>query len=243
MKENKVAAITGASEGVGRAVAVHLASEGYSVAVCARRKPLIDEVADVIRENGGRGFAVKADVTVWGDVDNFIQSTIAEFGRIDVLINNAGSGIRYSDFEKLTVEEIEDGVAVNLTSVLYCCRAVLPIMKKQKSGYIINISSILGKRSRSGFAVYTAGKHGVEGFSRALFNEVKEYGIKVSILSPAMINTDWAKKAGLENLPGPAKVIEPEDIARVVTQMLVLPDHVSVWNVDLMALSQTLNPF
>jgi len=115
-------------------------------------------------------------------------------------------------------------------------------MKKQGGGHIINISSILGKRARGGLAVYTAGKHGIEGFSRALWNEVKEYGIKVSIVSPAMINTDWAKKAGIEKPFANGKMIEPEDIAHIIELLITLPEHYNIWNIDLMPLSQTIDP-
>lgn len=242
MKEKKVAAIAGASSGIGRATAIHLARNGYAVSICARRSELIHEIADSIQKEGGEVFALKADMTDWKQAQNFITGTVKELGRIDVLFNNAGAGIRFADFENLTIEEINEGVAVNLTSVLYGCKAVLPVMKGQKRGHIINTSSILGKRARSGFSIYTAGKHGVDGFSRSLYNEVKKYGIKVSILSPAMVNTDWAKKAGFDNPTTTGKVIEPEDLALVVQHLIELPDHITIWNVDIMALSQTLNP-
>jgi NADP-dependent 3-hydroxy acid dehydrogenase YdfG len=143
----------------------------------------------------------------------------------------------------MSVEEIDTGIAVNLASVLYGCKAVLPVMIRQQSGTIINVSSILGKRARAGFSVYTAGKHGVEGFSRALFNEVKKHGIRVSVLSPAMINTDWAQKAGVEIPLSMGKLIEPEDVARVVQFMIETPAHLTLWNVDFMAHSQVMNPF
>ncbi|MCK5570276.1 MAG: SDR family oxidoreductase [Spirochaetes bacterium] len=242
MKEKRVAAIAGASSGIGRATAIHLARIGYAVSICARRSELIHEIADSIHKEGGEAFALKADMTDWKEAQNFIKSTVKELGSIDVLFNNVGAGIRFADFEDLTIEEINEGIAVNLTSVLYGCKAVLPVMKSRKSGHIINTSSILGKRARSGFSIYTAGKHGVEGFSRSLYNEVKKYGIKVSILSPAMVNTDWARKAGFDNPTAKGKIIEPEDIALVVQHLIELPDHITIWNVDVMALSQTLNP-
>jgi 3alpha(or 20beta)-hydroxysteroid dehydrogenase len=93
-------------------------------------------------------------------------------GRVDVLINNVGAGVRYTDFENLSVAEIMAGIVINLHTVLFGCKAVLPVMKRQLSGHIINTTSILGKRARAGLSVYTAGKHGVDGFSRSLFNEV-----------------------------------------------------------------------
>ncbi len=242
MTDAKVAAVAGASSGVGKAVALHLAERGYCVSLCARREGLVKEIAGAIEEKGGRAYAVKADMAVWEEADSFIKRTVEYFGRIDVLMNNMGAGIRFTDFENMSIEEIQSGIAVNLTSVLYACRAVLPVMKKQKSGYIINVSSILGKRARAGFAVYTAAKHGVEGFSRALYNEVKPHNIRVSVISPAVINTDWAKKAGLKTAFAEGKVIEPEDIAAVVEHLIAFPEHVTLWNVDIMAKPQMINP-
>jgi len=240
--KKKVVAIAGASSGAGKACALYLASKGALVSICARRKNLIKEIADTIKNEGNKALGIKADMTKWEDAEHFINETVKKFGRIDVLFNNVGAGIKFTDFENLSIKEIDEGVAVNLTSVLYGCKAVLPIMKKQKSGHIINTTSILGKRARAGFAVYTAGKHGVDGFSRSLFTEVKKYGIKVSVVGPAMINTDWAKKAGVKKSFADGKMIEPEDIAKVVEFLIDTPDHYNVWSLDLMALSQTIDP-
>jgi len=181
-------------------------------------------------------------MTDWEQAKSFVERTIDKFGRIDVMINNVGAGIKYADFDDLSIEEIDEGIKVNLMSVLYGCRAVIPYMKKQKGGYIINTSSILGKRSRSRLAVYTAGKHGVEGFSRSLYNEVKKYGIKVSILGPAMINTEWAAKTGIKLPFSKGRMLEPEDIATIIEFLISTPEYYTVWSIDLMALDQTIDP-
>jgi len=238
----KVVAIAGASSGMGKATALLLAHNGYKVSIAARRENLLQEIADKISKEGGSAYPCRADLTIWEDASRFIRETYEHFKRIDVLINNVGSGIHYTAFENLSIEEINRGIAVNLTSVLYGCKAVIPYMKRQKSGHIINTTSILGKRARSGLAVYTAGKHGVDGFSRALFNEVKKYGIKVSIIGPAMVNTKWAEKAGITNLFAKGKIIEPEDVAHVIRILIETPLHYTVWSIDLMALSQTIDP-
>ena len=239
---DKVVLIAGASWGAGREAALYLAKKGYKISVCARRKNLIDKLIGEIKEQGEIVFGDAVDMTNWDEVDKYFKSTVEKLGRIDVVINSVGAGIRYTKFENLSINEIDNGVKINLTSVLYGCKAAIPIMKKQGSGHIINISSILGKRARAGLAVYTAGKHAVEGFSRALWNEVKEYGIKVSIVSPAMINTDWAKKAGIEKSFATGKMIEPEDIAHIIELLITLPEHYNIWNLDLMPLSQTIDP-
>ncbi|RKX99664.1 MAG: oxidoreductase [Spirochaetes bacterium] len=240
--EKKVVAVAGASSGIGRAIVLRLADRGYPVSFCARRFELIEEMESIIRRKGGEALGMRADMTDWEQAKSFVERTIDKFGRIDVMINNVGAGIKYADFDDLTIEEIDEGIKVNLMSVLYGCRAVIPYMKKQKGGYIINTSSILGKRSRSRLAIYTAGKHGVEGFSRSLYNEVKKYGIKVSILGPAMINTEWAAKTGIKLPFSKGRMLEPEDIATIVEFLISTPEHYTVWSIDLMALDQTIDP-
>ena len=234
-------AVAGASSGAGRAMALHLADLGYPVAVCARREELVSELAEAIRGKGGRSLAVRADMAVWEEAEAFVQRVVREYGRIDVLVNNAGWGVRAAEFAALSLEEIRQGVDVNLYTVLYGCRAALPYMKKQGSGHLINVSSLLGKRARMNLAVYTACKHAVEGFSRALLNEVNGQGIKVSVLAPAAIRTEWQAKAGIT--PDPKiRLLAPEDLALMVQYLIETPRHFSIWNMDLMALGQTINP-
>jgi len=241
MSDRKVVAIVGASSGVGRAAALRLAGKGYALSLCARREDLLKEIVADISKDGGEALAVKADVSMWQEVESFIQKTVHAYGRVDVLFNNVGSGVRFTDFEDMSIDEIDEAIAVNLTYVLYSCKAVIPVMKKQKSGHIINTTSILGKRARSGLAAYSAGKHGVDGFSRALFNEVKKYNIKVSILGPALINTDWAKKIGITT-PFTSGALEPEDVAEALQFLIDTSSGYSIWSMDLMSLGQVIDP-
>jgi len=241
MNQGLVVAIAGASSGSGRAMALHLAARGYPVAVCARRQEPLEELQKEIHAKGGRALAVPADMAVWEQAEGFVERVVQEYGRIDVLVNNAGWGIRSVEFASLSLEEIRQGVDVNLYTVLYGCRAALPHMKKQRAGHLINVSSILGKRGRMNLAVYTACKHAVEGFSRALLNEVNGHGIKVSVLAPAAIRTEWAAKAGFA-LDPKAQILRPEDLALMVQYLIETPKHFSIWNMDLMALEQNFNP-
>jgi len=241
MAEKKVVAIAGASSGSGKAMAEILAAAGYPVALAARREALLKEIAASITKAGGRAVAVAADMGIWDQARGFVERTVEEYGRLDVLINNAGWGIRSAEFDQLTLEEVSQGLAVNLTAVLYGCKAALPVMKRQKSGHLINVSSILGKRSRSGLAVYTACKHGVEGFSRSLMNEVNKYGIKVSILAPAAIDTPWAEKAGI-TLSKDIRFLAPEDVARAAQCLIETAEHVNIWNLDLISREQSIDP-
>jgi NADP-dependent 3-hydroxy acid dehydrogenase YdfG len=241
MSADVVVAIAGASSGAGRAMALHLAARGYPVAACARRQAPLEELAAEIRGKGGRALAVRADMAVWEEAEGFVERVVGEYGRIDVLVNNAGWGVRFAPFDSLSVEEILQGVGANLYTVLYGCRAAIPHMKRQRSGHLINVSSILGKRGRMNLAVYTACKHAVEGFSRALVNEVNAHGIKVSLLAPGAIRTEWAAKAGFAVDPK-TQILRPEDLALVVQYLIETPKHFSIWNLDLMALEQVFNP-
>ena len=239
---DKVVAVAGASSGSGRAMALHLAALGCPVPFCARREGPLQELAEQIRAKGGRALAVRADMSVWEEAEGFVESVVREYGRIDVLVNNAGWGIRSAEFDSLSLEEIRRGVDVNLYTVLYGCRAALPHMKKQRSGHLINVSSLLGKRARPNLAVYTACKHAVEGFSRALLNDVSPHGIKVSVLAPAAIRTEWSAKAGVA-LDPKIQVLRPEDLALMVQCLIETPRHFSIWNMDLMALEQNFSFF
>ena len=220
---------------------MRLAGSGYALALCARREDLLEEIVADIARDGGQALAVKTDVSKWPEVEGFIKKTVDYFGRIDVLFNNVGSGVRFKDFEDMSIDEIDEAVAVNLTYVMYTCKAVIPVMKKQKGGHIINTTSILGKRARSGLAAYSAGKHGVDGFSRALFNELKKYNIKVSILGPALINTDWAKKFGITT-PFASGALEPENVAEALQFIIDASAGYSIWSMDLMSLGQVIDP-
>jgi NADP-dependent 3-hydroxy acid dehydrogenase YdfG len=241
MGPDKVVAIAGASSGTGRAMALHLAARGYTVAFCARREGPLEELAAEIRGKGGKALPVRADMAVWGEAEGFVERVVREHGRIDVLVNNAGWGVRSAAFDSLSLEEVRQGVDVNLFTVLYGCRAAIPHMKRQHGGHLINVSSILGKRGRMNLAVYTACKHAVEGFSRALLNELNGYGIKVSVLAPGAIRTEWAAKAGFAVDPK-TQILSPEDLALVVQYLIETPKHFSIWNLDLMSLEQVFNP-
>jgi NADP-dependent 3-hydroxy acid dehydrogenase YdfG len=242
MKPDKVVAIAGASSGAGRAMALHLAALGYPVAMCARRQGPLEELEAEIRTHGGRALAVRADMAVWEEAEGFVERVVREYGRIDVLVNNAGWGVRSAPFDSLSLEEILQGVGVNLYTVLYGCRAAIPHMKKQHSGHLINVSSLLGKRARPNLAVYTACKHAVEGFSRALVNDVNAHGIKVSVLAPAAIRTEWSAKAGIQQ-DSKIQLLQPEDLALMVQYLIETPSHLTVWNLDLVAIEQSFAPF
>jgi NADP-dependent 3-hydroxy acid dehydrogenase YdfG len=190
----KIIVITGASAGIGAAAAEHLAGQGHSVAIVARRKNELDRVATQCR---GRGHAIVADVSDRSDVRRVVEETLARFGRIDVWINNVGQGITRLP-SQLTDEDVDQVMQVNVKSALYGMQEVLPHFKSRNDGHIINISSLLG---RIPFAVirsaYCGAKHFLNALTITFRAEVQEThpGIQVSIVSPGVVRTDFGSNA------------------------------------------------
>lgn len=187
--EGKVIVITGASSGLGAAAARYLAAQGAAVALGARRAERIQALADDIAGNGGRALAVATDVTSRADVEALVAAAVEAYGRIDVLVNNAGL-MPSSLLEKLRVEDWDRMIDVNLRGVLYGIAAALPRMRAQRSGHIINVSSVSGHRVSPGTAVYAATKYGVRVISEGLRQEVTPYNIRTTIISPGAVDTE-----------------------------------------------------
>ena len=187
--EGKVVVITGASSGLGEATARMLCAQGASVALGARRNERIQALADELNANGGKALALTTDVTVYEQVQRLVNVAVQTYGRIDVLINNAGL-MPNSPLERLKVDDWNRMIDVNIKGVLYGIAAALPYMKQQKSGQIINVSSVAGHKVRIGNAVYAATKHAVRVISEGLRMEVKPYNIRTTIISPGAIATE-----------------------------------------------------
>ncbi len=191
---DRVAIVTGASRGIGRAAARRLAAAGAAV-VAAARGDHADAVAEEIRGAGGRSVAVSADVTDPGRVDAMVRTALDEYGRVDVLVNNAGI-VRDQLALRMSAADWDAVVATNLTAAFNCARAVLRPMIRQRGGRIINVGSVVGRMGNPGQANYAASKAGLEGFSRALAREVASRGITVNVVAPGMIDTDMTAKLG-----------------------------------------------
>jgi NADP-dependent 3-hydroxy acid dehydrogenase YdfG len=187
--EGKVVIITGASSGMGEAAARHLAGLGASVVVAARRLDRIDQLVSDIVGAGGKSLAVATDVTRREDMQRLADATIDRFGRIDVLVNNAGV-MPLSPLEGLRVDEWDHMIDVNLKGVLYGIAAVLPVMKRQRSGHIITTASVAGHKVFHASAVYSATKFAVRALSEGLRQEVKPYNIRTTIVSPGAVSTE-----------------------------------------------------
>ena len=186
--QDSVVIVTGASRGIGRGIAVRFGAAGAPVVAVARGDHA-DAVVDEIRAGGGRAVSVEADITDVAQIDAVIKRTRDEFGRIDVLVNNAGI-VRDQLALRMSSSEWEDVVATNLTAAFNCARAVLRPMLKQRSGRIINVGSVVGQMGNAGQVNYAASKAGLEGFSRALAREVASRGVTVNVVAPGLIETD-----------------------------------------------------
>jgi len=185
----KVVVITGASSGLGEAAAKALSAEGAIVVLGARRSDRIEALAKELTGKGAKALAITTDVTKVAQVKHLVDETVKQFGRVDIIINNAGL-MPQSLLSRLRVDDWDQMIDVNIKGVLYGIAAVLPYMEKQKSGHIINVSSVAGHRVRAGGTVYSATKHAVRVISEGLRQEVKPYNIRTTIISPGAVDTE-----------------------------------------------------
>lgn len=230
----KVALVTGASSGIGEAAALALARAGAAVAVCGRRKERLDALIKQIDVAGGQGLALPCDVSVEADATKAVQDTAAEFGRIDILINSAGVN-EAGGVDALPLDLWRKVLDVNLMGTLYTCKAAVPLMKAQRSGDIINISSTAGRRASAAFAAYATSKFGVTGLTESLRQEVGGSGIRVSIIEPGATHTEIAdsitdpvaRKAIWKHVTKEG-AMAPSDIADAIMFVLTLPPRANV---------------
>jgi 3-oxoacyl-[acyl-carrier protein] reductase len=197
---DRVAIVTGASRGIGKATALALAAEGAKVAVnYAASSTAADAVVAEIVANGGEAIAIQADVSKVEQVDSLVERTMAEWGRIDVLVNNAGI-TRDTLLLRMKPEDWQAVIDLNLTGVFLCTRAVSKIMLKQKSGRIVNITSVAGQMGNPGQANYSAAKAGVIGFTKTVAKELSSRGITVNAVAPGFIATDMTQDIKADNI-------------------------------------------
>ncbi len=187
--QGKVVVITGASSGMGEATARHLSAQGATVVLGARRVERIQSLAAEMESNGGQALAVDTDVTHRDQVQKLVDAAVQQFGRIDVMLNNAGI-MPLAPVERLNVEDWERTLDVNVKGVLYGIAAALPHMPRQKAGHFINISSVAGHKVGPGYAVYSATKSAVCVISKGLRQEVKPDNIRTSVISPGAVATE-----------------------------------------------------
>lgn len=220
-QERGTAVITGASRGIGRAIALNLAEEHFSVGLIGRDLHELEEVAAACREFGVQARSYAVDLRHAEHIEDLMPQVVSDLGGITVLVNNAGVCIE-RDVREATLEEWDTTFAVNMRAVFAMTRAALPYLQQATSAAIINISSIADQRTYAGGTMYTASKHALAGFSGSLFQDVHEQGIKVSTISPGYVNT-----AMHENDPRlePSRMLQPEDIAQAVRFVVNFPGN------------------
>jgi NAD(P)-dependent dehydrogenase (short-subunit alcohol dehydrogenase family) len=187
--KDKIVVVTGASRGLGAAIAEILAASGAKVVMCARSKSDLDAVTKIISSSGGVCESQVVDVTKSSEVEKFIAATVKKHKAIDVLVNNAGAVTPIKNAELVSYDEYRTCMQANVDSVFYFIKNVLPVMRQQNSGLVVNVSSGAGKRAHPGISVYSASKFAVEGLTQAVARELEQTGIKCFALVPAGINT------------------------------------------------------
>lgn len=231
--KDKVIVITGASSGMGEAAARHLAQKGARVVLAARRSDRIDAVANEINELGGSAIAMATDVTLEEDVKALVDAAVKQWGRIDVLINNAGV-MPLSTLDQAKVSEWNQMIDVNLRGVLHGIAAALPYMKAQKSGQIINTASVAAPLVFPASAVYSATKYAVRALTEGLRKEASEYNVRATLISPGAVSTELLdhisdKDVQSANQAYVGKVgIPAETFARMVAFAINEPEDVGV---------------
>jgi NADP-dependent 3-hydroxy acid dehydrogenase YdfG len=231
--EGKVVVITGASSGLGEATARMLSAQRAIVVLGARRVDRLNSLANELTGHGGKALALATDVTNPDQVRALVDTAVQKFGRIDVIINNAGL-MPHSLLERLKIDDWNRMIDVNIKGVLYGIAAALPHMKQQKSGHIINVSSVAGHKVRPGSVVYAATKHAVRVISEGLRQEVKPYNIRTTVISPGAVATELPSSITepdvAENIQKFYEefAIPAESFARAVVYAMSQPDEVDI---------------
>jgi len=237
--DGTVALVTGASSGIGEATGLHLAGHGADVAIVARRTDRLESLADRIRERGAKVLVIGADVTDEVQANEAVERTVAELGRLDALVNNAGVMLLGPAVGAPT-DEWRRMVEVNLLGLLYCAHAALPHLLTAAEGGprhvadLVNVSSVAGRVARSGSAVYNATKHGVGALSESLRQEVTSRHVRVSLVEPGAVATELAThnrpeiREELEDRFGNIERLVSDDIADAVGYIVTRPRHVAI---------------
>jgi 3-oxoacyl-[acyl-carrier protein] reductase len=223
--------ITGATEGIGRAIAFTLGRAGYRVGLCARTPAKVQEVLAALRAEGITAAGAPADVGDDGSVRTMVAEIVGQLGPVDTLVNNAGVGI-LKPFAELSLADWDQTMATNLRSLFLVTREVLPGMRARGRGTIVNIASLAGKNAVVGGTAYAASKHAVLGFSKSLMLEVRKEGVRVVAICPGSVETGFGQGRTVPKI-SKTGVLLPEDVAEVVLDTLRLPERALMSEIDL----------
>jgi 3-oxoacyl-[acyl-carrier protein] reductase len=227
----QVALVTGATEGIGRATALGLARAGFAVGVCARTASKVAALLAELRHTGIEAAGRAADVGDPGDVDSMVAEVERQLGPVEVLVNNAGVLIGKT-FEDLTLEDWDATMATNVRSLFLVTRRVLPGMRAQRRGTIVNVASVSGKFGFVGGTAYAASKHAVMGFSRSLMLETRRDGVRVVAICPGSVATGMLRDQPLLQ-SNPDKILTPEDVAESILLAVRLPTRALVSELEI----------
>lgn len=235
----QTALVTGGAKGFGRGIAAALQAAGARTYITGRDQPALDRVA---RELGLT--ALRADVTSPTDWDAVMACLLEDTGRVDILVNNAGGGVKIASTEDQTDESIAAVIALNLTGALYGCRRFAPLLRKQGSGTIVNISSSVAHHAWPTWGIYGAAKAGLNQFAKSLYLELRPHNVRVTTISPSWGATEFTDAAGLGSRDAATleKCIQPAEIGKLVADLCALPPHLCVQETILWPMVQEVNP-
>lgn len=225
---NSIALITGASRGIGLAIAHHLGNLGAKLALCARDSARLESAAVELRRNASTVLPISADVTQTHEIQQLVARTQSELGPIDILVNNTGIG-RFGPVQTVPDTDWDEILDTNLKSVFQVSRAVLPSMIERKRGHIINISSLAGKNTFAGGAIYCASKWGLMGLSGCMAEDLRAHGIRVSVVCPGSVATDFSPHTGRDT----SKLLQPDDVAHAVVTLVTQAPQSFISEIDL----------
>jgi 3-oxoacyl-[acyl-carrier protein] reductase len=225
---DKVALVTGASRGIGFAIARRLGQMGARVAICARRQAELEHAASILKSDGVETFALPVDVTQTDQVSSFAAKTGKALGPIDILVNNAGTGV-FGPFHEFGEKEWGTVLDTNLKAVFLLSRVVAPEMIRRQTGHIINIGSLAGKNTFANGAIYCASKWGLMGLTGAMAEDLRSHGIRVSVICPGSVATEFPGQGGKSS----SKKLQPEDVAHAVAALVTQAPGSFISEVDI----------
>ncbi len=231
--EGKVAVVTGGNSGIGLSIARSLARQNVKVAMVARRRKKLEEAKALLESEGGEAEIFTADITSEDDVRQMAEDVYRRFGRVDILINNAGLGI-FKNVEELESREWKNVIDVILTGTFYCTRYLLPYIYENKSGHVINITSLWAKENCATCSAYTAAKHGQKGFTESVREEARKHNVKVTNIMPGTVDSPFFSKVKWNH--DFSRALQPEDVAKLVIDVLQFPERAVVEDVVLQAI-------
>ena len=232
---HRIVLITGASSGYGKAIAKAFKDNGDTVIMTARNEKKLEQA----RKEVGGDLAFSMDVTKPQDWENAVKIVKEKYGRLDILVNNAGGGVTIKEVSEFSTEEIDETIRLNLNSVIYGCRAFAPMMKEQKNGTMINISSVCARQCWPTWSVYAAAKAGVLNFSKGMYLEMQPHNVRVTCVVPGSASTGFQSACGIGET---ADKLLPEDIANTVLYIANLPQRAVVEDVTVWGIDKQVNP-